>query len=87
MQKSVTATLDFAASMAQAARIYKNVEKYAGPAIRMEQAAEAAFLWALDNPDSLSTVQDMKSSLAIQTGDYGDRSARMNFFGNPVNCT
>jgi endoglucanase len=82
VQKSVTATLDFAASMAQAARIYKNVEKYAGPAIRMEQAAEAAFLWALDNPDSLYNQFRMNENFspAIQTGAYGDRSARDEFF-------
>ena len=53
VQKSITATLDFAASMAQAARIYKNIEDYAATAMVMEQAAEAAFSWALEHPEAL----------------------------------
>ncbi len=82
VQKSVTATLDFAASMAQAARIYRNFEEYATKAEIMEQAAEAAFLWALEHPDALYNQFRMNEQFtpAIQTGAYGDFSARDEFF-------
>ncbi|HOG25205.1 MAG TPA: glycoside hydrolase family 9 protein [Bacteroidales bacterium] len=82
VQKSITATLDFAASMAQAARIYKNIEDYAATAMVMEQAAEAAFSWALEHPEALYNQFRMNEqfSPAIHTGAYGDFSAGDEFF-------
>lgn len=82
VQKSITATLDFAASMAQAARIYKNIEDYAATAMVMEQAAEAAFSWALEHPEALYNQLRMNEqfSPAIHTGAYGDFSAGDEFF-------
>jgi len=68
--------------MAQAARIYRNFEEYATKAEIMEQAAEAAFLWALEHPDALYNQFRMNEQFtpAIQTGAYGDFSARDEFF-------
>ncbi|MDD2290121.1 MAG: glycoside hydrolase family 9 protein [Bacteroidales bacterium] len=82
VQKSITATLDFAASMAQAARIYKNIEDYAATAMVMEQAAEAAFSWALEHPEALYNqfLMNEQFSPAIHTGAYGDFSAGDEFF-------
>jgi len=82
VQKSVTATLDFAASMAQAARIYRNIKDYSATAAMMEKAAKAAFRWALENPDALYNQFRMNEQFApaIQTGAYGDFTARDEFF-------
>lgn len=82
VQKSVTATLDFAASMAQAARICKQFPEYSQTATTMENAAEYAFQWALDHPDALYNQFEMNKQFDpdVQTGAYGDRSARDEFF-------
>ena len=82
VQKSVTATLDFAASMAQAARIYRDIEDHSSTAAVMVKAAEAAFCWALEHPDALYNQFRMNEQFtpAIQTGAYGDLSAKDDFF-------
>ena len=81
--KSVTASLDFAASMAQAARIYGMLEaEYPEISEKMLTAAQSAFDWALKNPSAFYRQQEINEKFkpAIQTGEYGDRSADDEFF-------
>jgi endoglucanase len=81
--KSVTASLDFAASMAQAARIYTVVEAdYPGLSDRMLKASRYAFDWAVKHPDAFYKQDEMNKHFepAVTTGAYGDRSADDEFF-------
>ncbi|MDR1200479.1 MAG: glycoside hydrolase family 9 protein [Tannerellaceae bacterium] len=81
--KSVTASLDFAASMAQAARIFTVVEAdYPGFSGKILEASRYAFDWAMKNPDALYNQNEMNERFepAITTGAYGDRSASDEFF-------
>jgi len=81
--KSVTASLDFAASMAQASRIYADYEEdYPEASSYMLQAARRAFDWALKNPDVLYRQNEMNKTYKpeISTGEYGDRNASDEFF-------
>jgi endoglucanase len=81
--KSVTATLDFAASMAQASRVYAGYgADYPGVAEKTLSAARDAFNWALKNPDILYRQRDMNEKFDpdITTGEYGDRAAGDEFF-------
>lgn len=67
--KSTAATLDFAAVMAMASRIYASHEvQFPGLAARMRKAADAAWQWALAHP-RLAYVQPYD----VATGDYGDK--------------
>lgn len=81
--KSVTAALDFAASMAQAARIYgEYAEDYPGVAEITLTASKRAFDWALKNPQQLYQQRKMNETHApaISTGEYGDGNAEDEFF-------
>lgn len=81
--KSVTATLDFAASMAQASRIFRSFETdYPGFADKALLASEKAFSWALNHPESYYKQGEFNKIFKpeIQTGEYGDRSADDEFF-------
>lgn len=81
--KSVTATLDFAASMAQASRIFRAFETdYPGFADKALVASEKAFTWALAHPELYYKQNDYNKIFKpeIQTGEYGDRSAEDEFF-------
>jgi endoglucanase len=81
--KSVTAALDFAASMAQASRVYAGFEAdYPGVAEKTLAAARRAFDWALKNPDLLYSQRVMNEAFDpdVTTGEYGDRSASDEFF-------
>ena len=76
VQKSTAATLDFAAVMAQAARIFKEYRiKLPGLDDSCLKAAKSSWTWAIKNPavlynqDSLNTLFKPK----ITTGAYGDR--------------
>ena len=61
--KNVTATLDFAAVMAQASVVYKNVDKaYSDKVLK---AAEEAYAWAKMHPQ-----QFYKQPADVQTGNY-----------------
>lgn len=61
--KNVTATLDFAAVMAQASVVYRNVDKaYADKVLK---AAEKAYGWAKKNPKAF-----YKQPADVQTGNY-----------------
>ncbi|MDR1403628.1 MAG: glycoside hydrolase family 9 protein [Tannerellaceae bacterium] len=81
--KTATAALDFAASMAQASRIFTAVEAdYPGLSDKMLEASRRAFDWAVKNPDALYKQEEMNKRFkpAITTGAYGDRSADDEFF-------
>ncbi len=81
--KSVTATLDFAASMAQASRIFSALEEdYPGFSGKMLAAARKAFEWATKNPKTFYRQEEMnqKYEPAVVTGSYGDESADDEFF-------
>jgi endoglucanase len=64
--KVATATADFAAVMAIAARVYREYD--AKFAERCLQAAERAWVWAMAHPDALF-VENPKG---VSTGTYGD---------------
>ena len=66
--KSAEATLNFAAALAQAARVYKSVDKpYAG---QLLTAAERAWAWGVDHPNA-----HFKNPVDVSTGEYGDVDA------------
>ncbi len=78
--KTVTATLDFAAVMADAARLYEPYSKdYPGFAAQAAAVAERAYQWAKVNPEAFYH-QEQLSNPAVTTGGYGDGSARDEFF-------
>ena len=63
IEKSLTATLDFAAVMAQASRVYAKYD--AEFSKRMLKASEVAYYWAKRHPKAL-----YKQPSDVQTGDY-----------------
>jgi endoglucanase len=68
VQKSTAATLDFAAVMAMASRIYAPWDRqWPGLSTRMLVAAEAAWRWAQAHPAEI-----YRQPPDIHTGDYGD---------------
>lgn len=72
--KNVTATLDFAAVMAQASVVYQGVDpSYAG---KLQKAAERAYEWAKKNPTAF-----YKQPSDVQTGSYmpGDEDGKDEF--------
>ncbi len=78
VQKSITATLDFAAVMAQASRIFKGFDRemprFADSCLL---AAERAWQWAKQNPNTYYNQDEMNKLYEpdIVTGAYGDRDA------------
>lgn len=74
VQKSTAATLDFAAVMAQAARIYQGNTDYPDFAQQAARAALAAYGWAVRNPKVYyrQTAMNGQYKPAINTGEYGD---------------
>ncbi|HOY21545.1 MAG TPA: glycoside hydrolase family 9 protein [Cellvibrio sp.] len=75
VQKATPATLDFAAVMAVASRIYAPYEAtYPGLSAKMLNAAKSAYQWAKANP-ALYYVQPSD----ISTGGYGDNNATDEF--------
>ncbi len=70
VQKGTAATLDFAAVMAMAARIYMDHEAhFPGMSARMRTAAESAWRWAQANPGV-----EYRQPADVHTGGYGDRA-------------
>lgn len=73
VQKTTAATLDFAATMATAARVLSPFDGQAGAgsprSARYLAAAERAWRWAEANPSVLYRQPD-----DIKTGEYGDKS-------------
>ena len=74
VQKSTAATLDFAAVMAQAARIFKGNKDYPTFADEAARAAMAAYGWAERNTHVLYQQRKMGEQFkpAVTTGEYGD---------------
>lgn len=76
VQKSTAATLDFAAVMAQASRVFKKFKKQlphlADSCLR---AAMKAWNWAEKNPDIIydQKILNQKYDPDITTGEYGDK--------------
>lgn len=75
VQKSVTATLDFAAVMAQASRVFRKFDKklpHFADSCRL--AAEKAWQWAQANPQALYKQEELNRRFEpdINTGAYGD---------------
>ena len=78
--KSVTATLDFAGVMADAARLFAPYQKdYPGFVKQATEAAERAYQWAKDHPNAFYRQEQLKDP-AVSTGTYGDGNARDEFF-------
>jgi len=76
VQKGTAATLDFAAVMAQSARIYKKYsDVFPGLADSCLHAAQKAWQWALQHPDMAYNQFLMNRTFEPQiiTGGYGDR--------------
>jgi endoglucanase len=83
VQKGTAATLDFAAVMAQASRIFKKFPKQLpGLADSCIKASEYAWQWAAKNPAVLYTQDAMNRQFkpAVVTGTYGDRNVSDEFF-------
>lgn len=81
--KSVTAALDFAATMAQSAPLFAAYEKdYPGFAEKALKAAEAAYAWAKKHPKAYyeQHILNQKFEPAVNTGTYGDGNATDEFF-------
>ena len=74
VQKTTTATLDFAAVMAQAARIFKGNTDYPDFSRQAANAALAAYGWAERNPRVLYQQERMSQQFkpAVSTGAYAD---------------
>lgn len=72
--KGTSATLNFAAVMAQANRVFKDY--YPEIAIECIKAAEKAWGWAKNNPDVMYNQNEMNKihKPEINTGAYGDKS-------------
>ena len=78
--KSTTATLDFAAVMADAARLFKAYEKdYPGFTAQATEMAERAYQWAKDNPRAMYNQNQLRDP-AVSTGTYSDFNTRDEFF-------
>ena len=78
--KSTTATLDFAAVMADAARLYKPYEKdYPGFTAQATTMAERAYEWAKQNPRAMYNQNALRDP-AVTTGTYSDFNTRDEFF-------
>ena len=77
VQKSVTATYDFAAIMAQAARIFKGNLDYPEFSTQALVAAEKAYKWAKKHPYAYYDQNKINNTFkpAITTGSYGDNNA------------
>lgn len=81
--KSITATLDFAAVMAQSSIIFAKYDKdYPGFATKAIEAAEKAYAWAQKNPNAFYHQDQLNKEFepAVVTGAYGDGSAQDEFF-------
>lgn len=74
VKKSTAATLDFAATLAQAARIIKLYEaQLPGLADSCINASVKAWRWARKNP-SQQYIQSQINNPSINTGEYGDNN-------------
>jgi len=77
VQKGTAATLDFAAVLAQASRIFKEYEnELPGLADSCYKASLAAWNWAQKNPNVIYNQDEMNTKFEpkVTTGAYGDRN-------------
>jgi endoglucanase len=80
VQKTTAASLDFAAVMAQANRIYKGFSKqFPGLADSCLNASKKAYNWAKKNPTVYYIQSELKDP-AIVTGAYDDMNVKDEFF-------
>lgn len=82
VQKSTAAALDFAAVMAQSARVYgRYQQELPGLADSCMQAAVKAWQWAKKNPGQLyeQPVMNEKYKPVVNTGAYGDKDVSDEF--------
>jgi endoglucanase len=80
VKKTVTATLDFAAVMADAARLFEPYQRdYAGFSATAAAMAERAYQWATEHPAVFYHQEQLKDP-AVTTGAYDDTSASDEFF-------
>ncbi|MDB5134351.1 MAG: cellulase [Mucilaginibacter sp.] len=82
VQKSTAATLDFAAVMAQASRIFKQFPRQLpGLADSCLGASTKAWEWAQKNPNVLynQTAMNQKFNPKVITGEYGDGNVNDEF--------
>lgn len=72
--KSVTGTLDFAACMAQASRLFEGNKDYPEFSTKAREAAIKAYEWAKKNPNEFYRQRDLNNKFkpSISTGEYGD---------------
>ncbi len=82
VQKGTCATLDFAATLAQSARIFMDMPDYADWTPKAIAAAEKAYDWAKKNPNVMYEQDKINEKFEpkISTGTYGDGSALDEFF-------
>ena len=83
VQKGTAATLDLAAVMAQAARVFRKYSRQLpGLADSCLHAAEKAWQWALANPSRIYDQPAMNKlyTPAVTTGAYGDKDMRDEWF-------
>lgn len=75
--KSVTASFDFAAVLAQAARLMKGNRDYVEFCYQATEAAKDAYQWALNHPQAYYRQGEMNKQFqpSVNTGEYGDRFA------------
>ncbi len=78
VQKSITATLDFAAVLAQASRVFRNYNRaLPGLADSCQTAAVNAWKWAQQNPNAVYKQNEMNVQFDpdVVTGGYEDRDS------------
>lgn len=83
VQKSIAATLDFAAVMAQASRVFTSFEQeYPGITDRCLVASRKAFEWAVKNPGNfyIQDENNRKYEPPVTTGGYEDKRVSDEFF-------
>jgi len=81
VHKTTCATLDFAASMALASHIYKDIPGYKEWAENALKEAEKAYAWAEKNPAVFYRQHEMNKKFepAVNTGAYDDMDASDEF--------
>lgn len=83
VQKTTCASLDFAACMAMASRIYAPYERqFPGFSQKALDAAKKAYIWALKNPEVYYRQNELnkKYTPQIYTGTYDDENAKDELF-------
>jgi len=82
VQKGTAASLDFAATMALASRVYIEYEEYADFAEQAKKASIDAYKWAQKHPNVayMQNAMNEKCDPDVVTGEYGDGFFKDEFF-------